>query len=397
MTSVTSMNQHFKKTRHIVASMDTGIDDALALAYVLAPNNAHATHLIGVSATYGNVSAPDALRNTRDVLQLLGSDTPVVAGAQKPSWAHAFLPDAGCAMFHGSNGLGGCNPLDYCDANNHHDCAHTASPAQGEFSLTLHEDAYSSNIHAPLISVGGYPLDDAHAMVPSSYAALEFESSNSCAPSDGARMIIDAVRKFGTDVTVLATGPLTDITDALRHAPDIAEHMRLVFMGGALCVEGNCWDLAAETNIIQDPEAADYVMHSDADITMIGLDVTHQCLLGSDSTQQWRASHNKALTFLADIADFSIHANITSDPVLFAHGMPLHDPLAAAVALHPEFVRTIDIPMKVETRTGDGFGVRGRTVCDQARYNQDPVHVALQVNSSSFVQDFTDSIAQGEF
>lgn len=63
-------------------------------------------------------------------------------------------------------------------------------------------------------------------------------------------------------------------------------------MGGTLTQEGNCWDLTAETNIIQDPEAADRVFHSGADITMVGLDVTHQCLMGSDATRAWREAAN---------------------------------------------------------------------------------------------------------
>ena len=64
-----------------------------------------------------------------------------------------------------------------------------------------------------------------------------------------------------------------------------------------------------KTNIIQDPEAADRVFHSGADVTMVGLDVTHQCLLGSDATVQWRQAASQSQdgdvrTFLADIADF---------------------------------------------------------------------------------------------
>ncbi len=44
----------------------------------------------------------------------------------------------------------------------------------------------------------------------------------------------------------------------------------------------------------------------------------------------------RALRFLADIADFSIAANLKADARLFSAGMPLHDPLAAAVALRPD-------------------------------------------------------------
>ena len=78
------------------------------------------------------------------------------------------------------------------------------------------------------------------------------------------------VRRYGRDVTVAATGPLSDIDAALTAAPDIADGLRLVMMGGTLTQEGNCWDATAETNIIQDPEAADRVFHSGADVTMVG-------------------------------------------------------------------------------------------------------------------------------
>ena len=77
----------------IIASMDTGVDDALALG--------------GVIAGYGNVDANTAYANTCAVLDLFGrADIPVFLGSEHPSWADAFIPDAGCAQFHGDDGLG---------------------------------------------------------------------------------------------------------------------------------------------------------------------------------------------------------------------------------------------------------------------------------------------------
>ena len=194
-------------------------------------------------------------------------------------------------------------------------------------------------------------------------------------------------------------------------------------MGGTLTQEGNCWDLTAETNIIQDPEAADRVFHSGADITMVGLDVTHQCLMDSDATCTWREAANAdtlggsagnsnaasartassdsspsasdVRVFLADMADFSIAANYKADARLFSQGMPLHDPLAAAVAVDPSLVTCINLPMKVELETGDFHGTRGRTIGDPAGLidpNAPRIHVALQVDSHRFVSDFTTRI-----
>ncbi len=62
---------------HLVLSMDTGIDDALALAYLVAAG----ARIDGVSATYGNVLQQQAERNTRMLLDMLGRPAiPVAAG-----------------------------------------------------------------------------------------------------------------------------------------------------------------------------------------------------------------------------------------------------------------------------------------------------------------------------
>ena len=362
--------------RKLILDVDTGIDDALALSYVSTFDD---VELLGAIGTYGNVTADTAVRNTRYVLDWLGlRHVPVLAGSTHPSWADSFIADAGCAQFHGTDGLGGFGPA----------ADPSTSDSAGAFTLTSRR----------LISVGGYNVHDRHANPSTDSLTLSFtacdRTESTPASPEGVRFIIDMVRRYGRDVTVVATGPLSDIDAALTAAPDIADGLRLVMMGGTLTQEGNCWDATAETNIIQDPEAADRVFHSGADVTMVGLDVTHQCLLGSDATAQWRqqAAPTGVRTFLADIADFSIAANLHADARLFSAGMPLHDPLAAAVALDPSLVECFDLPMKVETQTGDFHGTRGRTVGDPAGLI-DPavprVHVALTVDHNRFVADFT--------
>ena len=77
----------------IIASMDTGVDDALALAYLL--GSADECELGGVIAGYGNVDANTAYANTCAVLDLFGrADIPVFLGAEHPSWADAFMPSS---------------------------------------------------------------------------------------------------------------------------------------------------------------------------------------------------------------------------------------------------------------------------------------------------------------
>lgn len=250
----------------IIASMDTGVDDALALAYLL--GSADECELGGVIAGYGNVDANTAYANTCAVLDLFGrADIPVFLGSEHPSWADAFIPDAGCAQFHGDDGLGNTR------------LARSGALADG---ACVPGDDMSVDVPDEVVSVGGYLAGDIHAH-PALGACSRVNRSQSvdhpqsamptalasggkrrCSvdAADGIEYLIEQVREFGRDVTVLATGPLTDVDAAITRAPDIASKLRLVMMGGTLTQPGNCWDAVAETNIIQDPEAANRVFHS---------------------------------------------------------------------------------------------------------------------------------------
>ena len=389
----------------IIASMDTGVDDALALAYLL--GSADECELSGVIASYGNVDANTAYANTRAVLDLFGrADIPVFLGSEHPSWADAFIPDAGCAQFHGDDGLGNTW------------LAGSGALADGAgVPGDMSGDDMSVDVPDGVVSVGGYLAGDVHAhpalgsypRVGRSRSVDRPQSATSTAlvsggtrrcsvdAADGIEYLIEQVREFGRDVTVLSTGPLTDVDAAITRAPDIASKLRLVMMGGTLTQPGNCWDAVAETNIIQDPEAANRVFHSGADITMVGLDVTHQCLLTRSAADRWSATGTKRGRFLADLADFSIKANLEADTALFSGGMPLHDPLAAAVALDSSLVDCFDLALRAETNTGDFNGVRGRTTGDPVglvNHSMPHVHVALGVDSGRFLDEFAERIAE---
>lgn len=389
----------------IIASMDTGVDDALALAYLL--GSADECELSGVIASYGNVDANTAYANTRAVLDLFGrADIPVFLGSEHPSWADAFIPDAGCAQFHGDDGLGNTW------------LAGSGALADGAgVPGDMSGDDMSVDVPDGVVSVGGYLAGDVHAhpalgsysRVGRSRSVDRPQSATSTAlvsggtrrcsvdAADGIEYLIEQVREFGRDVTVLSTGPLTNVDAAITRAPDIASKLRLVMMGGTLTQPGNCWDAVAETNIIQDPEAANRVFHSGADITMVGLDVTHQCLLTRSAADRWSTTGTKRGRFLADLADFSIKANLEADTALFSGGMPLHDPLAAAVALDSSLVDCFDLALRAETNTGDFNGVRGRTTGDPVglvNHSMPHVHVALGVDSGRFLDEFAERMAE---
>lgn len=86
----------------VYVDCDTGVDDALALAYLVARPE---VDLLGVGSVSGNIDAATAARNTLDLLALLDrADVPVAVGAHDPL---VGLYRGGAAHVHGDNGIGG--------------------------------------------------------------------------------------------------------------------------------------------------------------------------------------------------------------------------------------------------------------------------------------------------
>ncbi|WP_022882495.1 nucleoside hydrolase [Gryllotalpicola ginsengisoli] len=87
--------------RPVYLDCDTGIDDALAIAYLLASPE---VRLVGVGTVSGNTSAAQAARNSLALLELAGhTEVPVAVGAHDPL-AGGF--DGGVPHIHGRNGIG---------------------------------------------------------------------------------------------------------------------------------------------------------------------------------------------------------------------------------------------------------------------------------------------------
>ncbi|AUD91706.1 nucleoside hydrolase [Bifidobacterium breve] len=90
--------------RKIILDLDTGIDDALAISYVLGSSE---VELIGITGTYGNVTVDQGVRNALAVTDLLGHpEIPVYRGLPKASAAESFEVLDVSAFIHGQNGIG---------------------------------------------------------------------------------------------------------------------------------------------------------------------------------------------------------------------------------------------------------------------------------------------------
>ena len=155
-------------------------------------------------------------------------------------------------------------------------------------------------------------------------------------------------------VTIVATGPLTNVAALLLSRPELKEKIREIsFMGGGIKF-GN-WTPAAEFNILVDPEAAKIVTESGVPLIMSGLDVTEQALMMPEDFEAVRAIGGQVSSIVADWLEFfySFHKSIGYE------GAPMHDPCAVAVLTHPELFTIQEMCVEVETR---GEYCRGTTV-----------------------------------
>jgi pyrimidine-specific ribonucleoside hydrolase len=158
-------------------------------------------------------------------------------------------------------------------------------------------------------------------------------------------------------VVLVPTGPLTNVALLLQRHPDVRDRLdRIVWMGGAIA-EGNVTP-AAEFNAFVDPEAAAIVFGSGIDVTMIGLDVTHQALFDSTHAERLRGA-GRCGKAVAELADFFLEFH--RQRYRF-DGAPIHDAMAVAHVIDPTLVETLRCNVEIELKSQH---CDGRTVVDR--------------------------------
>jgi inosine-uridine nucleoside N-ribohydrolase len=200
------------------------------------------------------------------------------------------------------------------------------------------------------------------------------------------QFMADLIREREGKVTLVPTGPLTNVALLLALEPDAVPE-RIVLMGGSIG-EGNRTP-AAEFNIWADPEAAQRVFASGIDVTMIGLDVTHQALVDAADADKLRRA-GRVGKIAAELLDFYGLWHQRSYPDLA--GSPLHDPVCIAHVIDSALVEVR--PAYIEVDCGWEQG-RGRTNVDwRGRLNTRPPNatVGVGIDRPAFVELITERI-----
>jgi purine nucleosidase len=176
-----------------------------------------------------------------------------------------------------------------------------------------------------------------------------FEPEQRLESQHAVEFIVDTLQAADdASITLVPTGPLTNIATAMRQDPSIIARIRgIVLMGGAMREGGNT-SPSAEFNMLVDPQAADIVFNCGRPITAMGLDVTHQVLATRDRITGIRALGNDAALATAGMLEFFSRHDSTK---YGADGAPLHDPCTIAFLLKPELFAGKLCNIAIETQS----------------------------------------------
>src|SRR2546428_5153204 len=195
---------------------------------------------------------------------------------------------------------------------------------------------------------------------------------------DAASVIVDAARRHGRDLTLVALGPLTNVALALKQdAAAVGRGGRVVGMGGAAAGPGNV-PPPAEFNMHVDPEAAHRVLAAGLPLELVPLDATRQAVLP-------RVGLRAALARSTGLVASRIQA-FSERAFRIGHadgeqGMALHDPLAVGVAFDPSLVKWEAVRLAIGP-DGETLRVSGAPNC----------RVAKGVDTDRFLRLFLDRL-----
>ena len=204
------------------------------------------------------------------------------------------------------------NALNVLDIMGRHDI----DVAMGATRPLIKEASFAAEIHGDS-GLDGPTLPDIPKKAPLKKCAVE--------------VMIEQIKASPEPVTIVATGPLTNVATALIKEPKIADHIAsITLMGGGTF--GN-WTPTAEFNIWVDAEAAKRVFDSGIRINVFGLDVTHQVLATDDIIERFSKIDNDVARFVVELLTFfksTYKAHFNMD------GGPIHDACTILYLLQPE-------------------------------------------------------------
>jgi len=302
--------------KKVMIDCDVGVDDALALILAFHSPELDVKAITGVN---GNVPLNQVFENIQKVLSLIQPQhkPPIARGADQPLKGKSVYAHS----VHGKDGLGGAK----------------IERKEGEEWWEIF-------------------------------------------PGRADELITKMARQYPNELTLIATGPLTNLALGLQYDLEGMRKLKEVaIMGGAVRTKGNITP-DAEFNVFVDPLAAKMVFESGLPITLVPLDVTHQVTLTPQVIEERvNPIQNSFSQFVIEAIGYDLTAH------RFQRGSELiylHDPLAVGVVIDSDLVRKERLSIDVEIQKGQHFGQISET-------SDDPkIDVCLEVDIKGFLELF---------
>ena len=230
------------------------------------------------------------------------------------------------------------------------------------------------DVDTPVHAGAARPLagEPRHAQVVHGQSGLDgverVEHRRTVAGDDAVEFLLDAP---DPDVWIIALGPLTNLALAIDRDPSWVQRIAGISIMGGSATVGNTTRVA-EFNIFADPEAAARVFQAGAELTMCGLNLTHQLRTTDAIVSRLRKAANPRAKFAAGLFDY-LHTRM--EDLIGTREAALHDPCAVLAVTHPQLIETEPRAVDIEL---EGTLTRGMTVVDQrSTRRQDPANARV--------------------
>lgn len=189
---------------------------------------------------------------------------------------------------------------------------------------------------------------------------------------EGYQLIIDTLLS-NEHVTVVTTGPMTNLAKAILHNREILKHIdEIVLMGGSTG-KGNITEYA-EFNILVDPEAADICFKSGVPLRMLGLNVTRKILVREKIIEEASKINTKGSDLFVKLMKVF---NENQRSFFSLEAGPLHDPATIISLIDPTVFTFEDMLVEIDTSESEKAG---QTRCKKSNTPNCKVATSVDIN-----------------
>lgn len=193
-------------------------------------------------------------------------------------------------------------------------------------------------------------------------------------PYPASELIIRTV-KANPGLTIVTTGPMTNLAIALKANPSIIPLIKEIVLMGGSTREGNITK-AAEFNILVDPEAADICFKSGIPLRMLGLNVTRKILVNNYVMEEAKKINTRGSDLFVKLMEVF---NKNQREFFGLPAGPLHDPATIISLINPNVFKFEKMNVRIDTSFSE---LAGKTYCSQSEpYN---CLVATEVNLEEY-------------